>query len=300
MYKGYILVTIFLLFALAGRLFTIQALSFPEPGDFVNDFAQVLSAQTRDELEQKLVQLEEETTVEIAVVTVSSLNDTTIEDYAVRLFEDWEIGKKGQDNGALLLVVPNEREVKIEVGYGLEPILTDSKAGRVIREVIIPRFKEDDYGQGIVNGVDAVIKIVQNKEADAVDDSSNTSETSIDDSVGTLLFIGAMILTYFSAFWARSKRIWPGGIVGAILGGVLGWVTFAVLAKARLFALIFGVFGLILDTILSKNYRQRKQSGLPTSWFRSGGGFWSGGGPSRGFGGFGGGRSGGGGATGKW
>lgn len=270
---------------------SILAQEFPKPVGFVNDFAHVLSSETRETLENDLVSFEKETTVEITVATVGSLEETTIEDYAVRLFEDWQIGKKEKDNGVLLLVAPNEKKVRIEVGYGLESVLTDAKAGRIIREKITPAFKEGDFDKGVVSGIEAIQKV-------AGGDKGAFSETETSEPFLVVFFIFFILLVYIAGFLARTKGFWAGGIIGAVLGAIAGAIVGSLLILI-LAAVGFGFWGLFLDYILSKNYKQRKKFGLPTSWKSSWGGF-SSGGSGGGFGGFGGGSSGGGGASGGW
>ena len=106
---------------------------------------------------EKLAALETGTTDQLVVVTVSSLQDQEIEDYGYQLGRAWGIGQKENDNGALLIVAPNERKVRVEVGYGLEPILTDAFSSQVIRDDILPSFRDGDYQAGVVKGVDALI-----------------------------------------------------------------------------------------------------------------------------------------------
>ncbi len=277
---------------LFGQVVPAFALDFPEPEGFVNDFANILSSGTKQTLEQQLAQLEEDSSIEIAVVTVESLEGTTVEDYAVRLFEDWKIGKESEDNGVLFLIAPNEREVRIEVGYGLEPVLTDGKCGRILDNYVIPEFEKGDYDRGTSEGVAAVIKIVHPATSEGIAGQAGVEED--DGGVWILFVIGVIFLSYLSSFLARSKRWWPGGIIGAILGVVSG-IFLASVVISVLAAVGLGILGLIFDFILSKNYKERKQRGLPTSWWGSCGGF-SGGG----FSGFGGGRSGGGGASRGW
>ena len=107
-----------------------------------------------------LTTLEQNTGHEVAVVTVSSLEGDTIANFAVQLFADWKIGKAEADNGALLLVAPNEREVRIEVGYGLEPVLADATSYRIIQEQILPAFRDGRYFDGISSGVGAVAMVI--------------------------------------------------------------------------------------------------------------------------------------------
>lgn len=138
--------------------------ALPQPTGYVNDFANVLDARTKAGLEGTLSSLEQKTGAEVAVVTVSSLDDTPIEDYAVKLFQTWGIGKKGKDNGVLILVAPNDRQVRIEVGYGLEGAINDALAGRIIRERMLPAFKTGDFNAGIAGGTMTVTALVS-KEA---------------------------------------------------------------------------------------------------------------------------------------
>src|SRR6476660_7607280 len=112
--------------------------AFPKPHGYVNDFAGVIDAPTAAELERLIRETRAQTTAEMAVVTVKSLDGMSIEEYAVRLFAAWGIGKKEKDNGVLILVAPTERRIRIEVGYGLEEILPDARTGRIIREEILP------------------------------------------------------------------------------------------------------------------------------------------------------------------
>lgn len=273
---------------------SLLAQEFPRPTGFVNDFAQVLSSEVREDLERDLTSFEIQTSVEIAIVTVNSLEETTIEDYSVLLFEDWKIGKKDKDNGVLLLVAPDERKVKIEVGYGLEPVLTDARAGRIIREEITPSFKSGDFDQGVTKGVAAIKKVVAGGE-----ELSGEKESSFGGAAMIILLTSFFLLVYIAGFLARTKDFLAGGAMGVVLGAVAGAIigSFPALISA---ALGLGLLGLLLDYILSRNYKERKKQGLPTSWRGSWGGFSSGGSSGGGFGGFGGGSSGGGGASGSW
>ncbi|MDI6817398.1 MAG: TPM domain-containing protein, partial [Actinomycetota bacterium] len=162
--------------AIAALMFTMgtagAALQLPEPGGHVNDFAGMLSSQTVDEFEAKLTQYEKETGNEIAVVTVENLQGTTVEDFAVRLFEKWAIGKKDKDNGALLLVAKDERQMRIEVGYGLEPDLTDAESHQIISNVITPAFKAGDFDKGVREGVDAMVSTIAGEAVPATETES--------------------------------------------------------------------------------------------------------------------------------
>jgi uncharacterized protein len=132
----------------------------PRPQGWVNDYAQVLDARVRLQLNQLLIRLNEATGAEIAVLTVPSLDGRDIETYATDTYRAWGIGKKGKDNGVLILVALEEREVRIETGYGLEAILPDGKCGEIIRESMIPQFKTGDFARGLIAGSLAVARIV--------------------------------------------------------------------------------------------------------------------------------------------
>lgn len=161
---------------------TATALTFPQPEGYVNDFAGVIREPVRTQLANILTQFEKQTGNEIAVATVRSLENEPIENYAVEMYSAWGIGKKGLDNGALLLVAPNDRKVRIEVGYGLEPYINDALAGRIIRATMIPHFKSGDYSLGILNGTLELVTTIARKtniEFDAVAAGNIPPETII-------------------------------------------------------------------------------------------------------------------------
>lgn len=119
----------------------------------VNDFANIIDTISEEKINLIIDELERKTSAEIAVVTLDSLEDENIEDFANRLFEKWGIGKKGKNNGVLILVAFKEKKIRIETGYGIEGIIPDAKAGRIIREIMAPLFREGKFGEGILNAV---------------------------------------------------------------------------------------------------------------------------------------------------
>ncbi len=127
----------------------------------VNDTAAVLSGSMRDAVTALLREHKRKTGNQIAVLTVPSLDGENIEEYAVDVFEHWKLGQKGKDNGVLLVIATKDRKMRIEVGYGLEPTLTDALSGRIIRQVITPRFKAGDFNNGINLGVNAIIQVLE-------------------------------------------------------------------------------------------------------------------------------------------
>lgn len=136
------------------------AQDFPKLTGRVVDAANLLDPAREQALTARLAQLEQQSGRQLVVATVPSLQDYDIADYGYRLGRAWGIGEKDKNSGALLIVAPNERKVRIESGYGLEGILTDALASRIIRETIIPRFKSNDYPGGIEAGTNALITLL--------------------------------------------------------------------------------------------------------------------------------------------
>ena len=196
-----------------------------EPNGPVNDFANVIDPATRAALLEQIRRVEHDTSAEIAVATVTSLDGTSIEDYANRLFHEWGIGQKGVDNGVLVLVVPSERRVRIEVGYGLEPILPDGLAGEIIRRQMTPRFRDGDYSGGIRDAVARLDRIIRAKhvltaaERQALVATAGTSGADW----GLVLVLSGLAALVGSAIGASvraravSRLIFPVLVLGALL-----------------------------------------------------------------------------------
>ena len=258
-----------------------------KPQGFVNDFSDIISADSQVRLEQQLSAFSNETTIQISVVTIPTLGDETIETYAVELFEEWGIGGKEKDNGALLLVAPNDREVRIEVGYGLEGVLTDAQSNGIIQKIIIPAFREANFEKGITDGALAIIEVTKS-EADysAVEETKPASAL-----ISFFQNYGFVIFIFIASILGRTKSWWLGGVVGGVMGIIIGFM-FGFLFTGILSIIVLTLLGLIIDFLFSKGGGH-------------GGGFWGGfggghGGSGGGFGGFGGGMSGGGGSSGRW
>lgn len=147
-----------LIFFLASFLF---AINFPTLTGRVVDEANILSPQTKQLLEQKLKNFEQNTSNQIVVVTLKSLQGHSIEEYGYQLGRHWGIGQKDKNNGVLLIVAPNERKVRIEVGYGLEGTLTDAKSFLIINDIIIPYFKKGDFDTGVIKGTEAIMETIK-------------------------------------------------------------------------------------------------------------------------------------------
>ncbi|MFO7460439.1 MAG: TPM domain-containing protein, partial [Desulfatiglandales bacterium] len=140
-------------FALVVLVQGAVALDVPPLRARVNDYAGMLTQGVVRQVDLLLKDLEERDSTQIVVLTVSSLEGEALEDFSMRVAEQWRVGHKGLDNGAILLIAQADRKVRIEVGYGLEGRLTDLQAGRIIRGVIVPEFQAGRFDQGVVRGV---------------------------------------------------------------------------------------------------------------------------------------------------
>jgi uncharacterized protein len=138
----------------------VLAADFPALTGRIVDQANVIPAATRNVIEPKLADLEAKSGIQLVVATVASLGGEEIEPYANELFRAWKLGEKTKNNGVLLLVAPNQRKVRIEVGYGLEGTLTDALSKVIIVNAIAPRFKAGDFGDGVSRGVDDIITVL--------------------------------------------------------------------------------------------------------------------------------------------
>ena len=145
----------FLTISLAG------AAAVPALRGRVNDYAQILTPEQSNALDAQLARLEQDTGHQVAVLTLPSLDGEDIEGFSIRVAENWKIGKKGFDNGVILIVAVNDRKLRLEVGYGLEGILPDLTANRIIRDYIVPLFRSGDFAAGIISGINAVEKVIR-------------------------------------------------------------------------------------------------------------------------------------------
>lgn len=287
--KRFAFIGLFLL--LAATLFAAN--SFPAPSGYVNDFAGLLTAEQKQNLEVKLTQFEKNTSNEISIATLSTLNGDSIDHVVEQLFQQWGIGSKAHDNGVLILVAPQERKMRIEVGYGLEGALTDAQSSWIIRNVMQPAFKAGDFYTGLDGALSQIILATQGEYVPSETGSARKSGRQIEN----ILFAIFAVLYFLGVLLGRSKSYWAGGLLGAVVGGAAGWFFFST-AMALLLAGGVGILGLVFDFIVSRMPKNNFRGGPRPPFFF--GGFGGGSGGSSGFGGFGGGRSGGGGSSGGW
>lgn len=314
-----------LFFVILATFLTAYGTDVPYLTGRVNDNAQILSESARKSLTVTLKEHEDQTTNQIVILTIPSLEGESIEDFANKVFNEWKLGQKDKNNGILIVIVPEERKMRIEVGYGLESTLTDLSSGRIIRNIMAPRFKDGDFDGGITDGTLAVISILNGNnlpESAAMDKTAGSSVQSDfseienpDISITTRILLGAFVFGIIGLFT----------IIGILTPGV-GWFLYLFLIPfwAMFPIIIVGTKGALICLItylilfpatklyLKKSpwYKQAKndlrtkgKANIGGFVVKSGGsgGSWSSGSSSSG-GGFsgGGGSSGGGGASGGW
>jgi uncharacterized protein len=264
-----------------------------QPTGLVNDFTNTLTIEQKQQLESKLAQFEKDSSNEISVAIIKDLQGDTIENFSEKLFKDWGVGKKGKDNGVLILIAKDDRKMRIEVGYGLEGALTDAQSNWIINDILKPAFQSNDFNKGINEASDKIIEATKGENVPSLESSKNNLPT---DNWDIIIGIGLFGFIWLSSILGRSKSWWLGGVLGVIVGIIIGII------KGFLFFGIISIIillpvGLLFDYIVSKQYKVGKSRGQIPWWI--GGGRW-GGGSGGGFGGFGGGTSGGGGASGGW
>jgi uncharacterized protein len=217
--------TAFVLCGAVGQ--ALAAPTFPALSGRVVDAANILSPAVEADLTAKLAALETQTTNQLVVATLPTLQGYEIADYGYQLGRAWGIGQAGKDNGALLIVAPEERTVRIEVGYGLEGDLTDAVTKLIIENAIIPKFRSDDMEAGVVAGVDDMIKVVSGSAAEYQELAQRRQQ----DSAGDYEWL---IPILFFAFWAtivilthlrrrKGRWVWVPGAVGGSSGSSRGW-----------------------------------------------------------------------------
>jgi uncharacterized protein len=198
--------------ALLLLLATAYALEVPYLSGHINDNAKMLSAEAIAELETMLTAYEDSTGNQIVLLTISSLEGESLEEYSLRVVETWKLGQKGADNGALLLISKDDRKLRIEVGYGLEASLTDAMTSFVIDAVITPQFKQGDFEKGIRDGLSNIILI-----ADGTIGENDIARASGDD-FPTVIFM---------AIWFGVIALFT--FMGVFMPGCMSWVLYAFL-----------------------------------------------------------------------
>jgi uncharacterized protein len=272
-----------LLLLLALALPLQAAPEFPALTGRVVDQAGLLSQQARSELSAMLAEHEKATSNQLVVVTLKSLQGNDIADYGYQLGRHWGIGQEGKNNGVLLIVAPQERKVRIEVGYGLEGTLTDAISHDIIQSVILPQFRQGDYPQGIRNGTAAILNALGGSYEITQSTKTAKGASSEDDEIATMLIVGFFLVNIIGG--TLIGRV----IVGAIVGTVAGAFAYAFFSSLYVGAAV-GVGIFILSLLSSsttggrRGYRSHRSGGsFGGGGFSGGGGSFGGGGASGGW-----------------
>lgn len=259
----------------------------------VTDLTATLDARQIQALDARLATFETTKGSQIAVLILPSTQPETIDQFSIRVAEAWKLGRKGVDDGVLLLIAKDDRKLRIEVGYGLEGALNDATAKRIVAETISPYFKRGEFYSGIDAGISSIIKVIEGEALPPPAQRPSSLSASTSNSLGQLLGAGFVIFMMGNIILRQLLGRLPSGLVVGGLIGALAWVmllslTWAIGAAlvAFLLSLIFGVPG--------------GGSSFPSGWGGGSGGGWGGGSSGGGDFGGGGGGFGGGGASGDW
>jgi uncharacterized protein len=284
--KRYYLLLIFFLLSLP---LTAYSLDVPRLQGYVNDYAGMISSPAKSKIEDELRAFEQSDSTQIVILTIPSLEGENLEEFSIKVGETWKIGQQGKDNGILFIVSNQERRIRVEVGRGLEGSLTDLMAGRIIDQVIKPRFKQGDFDGGFIAGVSAIINATRG-EFQAEERPAQRRQSGFPPFLTFLMFLGI-----FTLIFGSFSRV-LGGIVGAI--GLPSIVNFGLLPIGLpliIFLALFGFgSGFFLPSLFSlkgprrgghRNHRGGFFFGPGIGGFSAGGGGFSGGGGSFGGGG---------------
>src|SRR2546422_5764327 len=201
------------------------ALDVPPLTGRIVDNAHLLPADRTASLSAELATHEARTGNQVAVLTLPSLEGEPLEEFSHRVATAWKLGRKGTDNGVLILVVPNDRKVRIEVGYGLEGALTDLKSSRIIREEIVPRFRNGNFPGGIAAGVKAVLGTIEGTYTPSARNTVPASKNP--ESALGIMFLAVVVGILTAAFIGHH---WKGGSIGSVMAFVLALSSGLILA----------------------------------------------------------------------
>lgn len=276
-----------LLAALVGLAFAEQPV--PPFAAFVTDLTGTLNPNQREALERELLAFEQRKGSQIAVLIVPTTEPETIEQYALRVAETWTLGRQGVDDGVLFLVAKDDRAMRIEVGYGLEGVIPDAVAKRIISEIVVPYFTQGDFYGGVDAGVSRLIRLVDGEPLPPP--RERDQKWSGIEGLLPVLIIGTVILG--AVMRGLFGRLAGASLTGGI-GGLFVWVIMGSLLAGVLVAVLAFVFTVVMAAPVGRGGSGGRFGGLGGGLMGGGRGF------GGGFGGGGGGSFGGGGASGRW
>lgn len=279
-----------------------------EAKNYINDYANIIDDNIEKLLNYQLYEYEASTTHQISVFTINDMSGDYIEHFSIKLAEKIKLGTKKNDNGVLVLISKNDRQMRIEVGYGLEGVLTDRVSAKIISQDLAPNFKIGDYNTGVKLATGDIMRIASD-EVYAKEFVKKSRMSILMNFFATyfvfIFFFGIILFQWLSSVLGRSKSWWLGGLLGAIVGAVIVFFLGVVVVYVAL-AFLLTLLGLIFDYFVSKNYKQSLASHTTPNWW-SGGSWgpgssssWSGSSSNSSFGGGSGGSFGGGGSSGSW
>ena len=248
----------------------------------VTDLTATLSGDQKAVLEQQLADLEARKGAQLVVLILPTTQPEAIEQFSIRLFDAWKVGRKGVDDGVMLIVAKDDRRLRIEVGYGLEGALNDATAKRIISETITPFFKNGDFPGGINAGVTAIVKIIDGEQLPELSGVAGSgAKMNITDMPEGLL-IGVLVAVVLGGTVLRHLlgNLVGCGLVGCLTGG-LGWLFVGGMAGiigGALLGIFLAIFG--LDIVLSGIFSGGGRGGSGGGGFSGGGGSGGGGGAS--------------------
>jgi len=288
----------------AGMLLVLSSLAWalevPYLSGRVNDSAGMMDAESRSRLEKKLEILEKDTGAQVVVLTIGSLEGDVLEDYSLRVAETWKLGRKGKDDGLLILIAKKERRIRFEVGYGLEGIIPDARAKQIIDGIMTPAFRDGRFAEGIEKAVDAISALIRGETVEIPDGSREYSlgEELIGRLVSAVIFFVVIGIFSVQAVFNKDGGAWFLYIFLMPFYMVFPWAIFGKYGLIFLIGWIIG-FPILRRRTWHSEWGRHFRAAHPgwVSMGRSGGS--SGGGFSGGFSG-GGGSFGGGGASGGW
>ncbi|MEP1034136.1 YgcG family protein [Ekhidna sp.] len=227
---------------LASHVYSQELQSVPHLKDRVTDLANLLNESEERILTNQLKSLEERKGSQLAILIIGSTEGESIEQFSIRVVDQWKLGREDIDDGVLLIIAKNDRKLRIEVGYGLEGAITDAYAKRIINNIIVPHFRDGDYYLGIEEGVEAIISLIDGEDLPQV---TRTSTSDREDDYSFALFIGIVVLIFFvfivKAYLTKKIGNLKSNLIMISFVFLTSWilVSFVAALFASFFAMVF-------------------------------------------------------------
>lgn len=289
----------------SGLTLDAVALDVPYLSGRVNDLAELLSPEARERIERRLRQTEESKGAQVVLLTIPGLEDESLEAFSIRVVETWKLGRKGVDDGVLLLVVRDERKIRLEVGYGLEPVLTDLASRRIIDYLMVPAFRKGDFSAGIESAVGAIAGAIGGDQQAIPQSMVGSSGDANGSNLGEIIFLamfGLFMLPF--VYYAVALKGTGGWVMYGFLTPFFGLFPMVIGSTAALISVALWLISIpLLRAIWPKSWhikeedesvgrkgrkgrrsgRGRRSSGFSSGGFSGGGGSFGGGGASGGW-----------------